>query len=227
MVKGKISQKNAKRVYENLLKKLYHTPTASLCDALDNIGIKGFMSHEIKPILEAVKIVGPAVTIKDVLSEKKVAPTPALKAIDDANPGDIIVRASEGDTKDIALWGGLMGLAAKVKGIEGAVLDGGVRDIVELKEMKFQIFSPSIVPSTSVGRTEVVGVNVPVTCGGVWVSPGDTIVGDSDGVIVIPADKLKTVIEIAEKMDAVEKEEAEELKKGSSLFETIRKYARV
>lgn len=217
----------AKKIVKKLLKKLYNIPTASLCDALDSIGFKGFMSHDIKPNLEGIKIVGPAVTIKDVLSEEKAAPIAALQAIDDANPGDIIVRASEGDTKDIALWGGLMGLAAKTKGIEGAVLDGGVRDIIELKEMEFQIFSPSIVPSTSVGRTKVVGVNVPVTCGGVLVSPGDIIVGDSDGVVVIPADKLKTVIEIAEKMDAVEKEEAEELKKGNSLVETIKKYARV
>lgn len=217
----------AKQTVLKLLLKLYNIPTASLCDALDNIGFKGFMSHDIKPNLEGIKIVGPAVTIKEVLSEEKVAPIAALQAIDDANRGDVIVIASEGDMKDIALWGGLMGLAAKAKGIEGAVLDGGVRDIVELKEMKFQIFSPSIVPSTSVGRTEVVGVNVPVTCGGVLVSPGDIIVGDSDGVVVIPADKLKTVIEIAEKMDAVEKEEAEELKKGNSLVETIKKYARV
>lgn len=217
----------AKQIVRNLLKKLYNIPTASLCDALDNIGFKGFMSHDIKPNLEGIKIVGPAVTIKEVLSEEKVAPIAALQAIDDANRGAVIVIASEGDMKDIALWGGLMGLAAKAKGIEGAVLDGGVRDIIELKEMKFQIFSPSIVPSTSVGRTKVVGVNVPVTCGGVLVSPGDIIVGDSDGVIVIPANKLKTVIEIAEKMDAVEKEEAEELKKGNSLVETIKKYARV
>ncbi len=217
----------AKQIVRNLLKKLYNIPTASLCDALDNIGFKGFMSHDIKPNLEGIKIVGPAVTIKEVLSEEKVAPIAALQAIDDANRGAVIVIASEGDMKDIALWGGLMGLAAKAKGIEGAVLDGGVRDIIELKEMKFQIFSPSIVPSTSVGRTKVVGVNVPVTCGGVLVSPGDIIVGDSDGVIVIPANKLKRVIEIAEKMDAVEKEEAEELKKGNSLVETIKKYARV
>ncbi len=224
---GMVSGKNVKRTDRNSVIKLYNIPTASLCDALDNIGFKGFMSHEIKPSLETIKIVGPAVTIKDVLSEKKVAPMSALRAIDDASPGDIIVRASEEDMKEIALWGGLMGLAAKGRGIEGAVLDGGVRDIAELKEMRFQVFSSSVVPSTSVGRTEVVGVNVPVTCGGVLVSPGDIIVGDPDGVVVIPAGELEMVIGIAEKMDAVEKEEAEDLKKGNSLVETIKKYARV
>ncbi len=215
------------KIDKKLLKKLYNLPTASLCDALDTIGFKGFMEYNIKPIVEGIKIVGPAVTIKDVISDKKEAPLAALQAIDDADPGDVIVRASEGDTKNIALWGGLMGLASKTKKIEGAVLDGGVRDIDELKEMKFQIFAPSIIPSTSVGRTQIKGINVPVTCGGVLVSPGDIIVGDSDGVIVIPADKIEMVIEIAEKMDSIEKKEAEELKKGTPLVETIKKYARI
>lgn len=223
-----VSKKNTQSVDGNLLKRLYKIPTASLCDALDSVNFKkSFMSHEIKPILDGIRIVGPAVTIKDVVSEKKIAPWAALQAVTDANPGDIIVRGSEGNMKDIALWGGLMGLAAKTKKIEGAVLDGGVRDTVELKEMKFQVFSSSTVPSTSVGRTEVVGVNVPITCGGVLVSPGDIIVGDSDGIVVIPLDNLAKIIKIAEKMDAVEKKEAEELRKGHSLIKTIEKYARV
>jgi regulator of RNase E activity RraA len=215
------------QIDKTLLKKLYKLPTASLCDALDSIGFKGFMEHSIKPILEGIKIVGPAVTIKDALSDKKESLMAALQAIDDADPGTVFVRASEGNTKDIALWGGLMGLASKSKKIEGAVLDGGVRDISELKEMKFQIFAPSVIPSTSIGRTKVIGINVPVTCGGVKVSPGDIIVGDSDGVVVIPADELEKVIEIAQKMDSIEKEEAEELRKGASFVETIKKFARV
>ncbi len=93
--------------------------------------------------------------------------------------------------------------------------------------MKFQIFAPSVIPSTSIGRTKVVGINVPVNCGGIIVNPGDIIVGDSDGIVVIPSDKLEKVIDIAQKMDSVEKEEAEELKKGASFVETIKKFARV
>jgi len=216
-----------KRPIEDLLKELHKIPTASLCDALDKIGFTGFMSHEIKPIIDDIKIVGPAVTIKDVLSEKAESPMLALEAIDRAEPGDVIVRGVEGNAKDIALCGGLMATAAKVKGLSGAVLDGGTRDVAEIREVRFQVFSRSIVPSTSIGRTRVVDINVPVHCGGVSVSPGDVIVGDADGVVVIPKEKLETTIKIALEMDRIEKEEAKELKQGKSLVKTIKKYARV
>lgn len=216
-----------KRPAKDLLEKLYDIPTASLCDALDKSGFSGFMSHEVKPIIEDVKIVGPAVTIKEVLSEKAELPTLLLEAIDHAEPGDVIVRGVEGDAKDIALWGGLMATAAKVRGLSGAVVDGGTRDVAEIRQIGFQIFSRSIVPSNSVGRTRVVDINVPIRCGGVPVSPGDAIVGDNDGVVVIPKELLEATITMALEMDKIEKEETEELKQGKSFIETIKKYARV
>jgi regulator of RNase E activity RraA len=202
--------------------------TSSVSDSLNSIGIKGCMSHEFKPLIAGVRMAGPAVTIKDLPTTERVPITSALEAIDKAEPGSVFVRAVEGmDARNIALWGGLMALAAKIKGVAGAVLDGGVRDTAEIKEMGFQIFSRSVSPSTSLGYTRVVATNTPVNCGGILVHPGDFILGDDDGVVVVPRDKAEAVIEEAKRIEEIERKEAEELRKGRGLVETVKKYARV
>ncbi|NWF86766.1 RraA family protein [Candidatus Bathyarchaeota archaeon] len=214
-----------------LLEELWRIPTASLSDALDNLGIRGFMDYDIKLRTADAKIVGFAVTIKDVPSEKKAAPLKALEAIDNAKKGDILVRAIENAEKteicNIGLFGGIMALGCKKKGLAGAVIEGGVRDISECYELKFPVFARSVVPTTSVGRTEVVGVNVPVKCGGVIVEPDDVIVGDLDGVVVIPKEKLNSVVEAARKIDELEKNVAADLMKKAPLTETVKKHSRI
>jgi regulator of RNase E activity RraA len=217
-----------KKSLSKYLKELEKIPTASLSDALDKKGIKGYLSHEVKPVFDTKRIVGRAVTIKDKLTKEVITPFLALEAIDKAQPGDIIVRTVEnGNAKDIALWGGLMSLAAKKKGIKGVVLDGGVRDVLEAKAMSFPIFAKSITPVTSVGRTKVVEFNSSIMIDDVTINPGDIIVGDSDGVVVIPVSLLENVIALAKEIDSLEKQESEELKKGKSIVEVIKKYARV
>lgn len=214
-----------------ILREIEGIPTASLSDALDSLGIKGFMNHTIKPRVNNVRIVGFAVTVKDIISDKGEPPMKALEAIEKAQEGDVFVRAIEGasqeEASNIALFGGIMALGSKMKGLTGAVIDGGVRDVIEYRELGFPVFSRSVIPSTSVGRTEVVGVNVPVKCGDVMVNPGDVIVGDSDGVIVIPRGKLEAVIETAKRIDELEVKVAEELKKGASLTEAVKKHSRI
>jgi len=215
---------------KKLLEELYKVPTASLSDALDAVGFEGFMSHEIRPRVGNVKIVGCAITVKHVLSERKTSPLEALKAIDRASPGDIFVSAiDEANEKaaDIALIGGLMALGAKNRGLTGAVIDGGIRDVAECVRLRFPVYSRSIVPSTTEGRTEVAGVNVPMVCGGVSVHSGDVIVGDDDGVVVIPRGKLRQVVEIAGEMEEAEKKAAEDLRLGRPLLETVKKYSRI
>jgi len=218
-----------KKILDNeLLKSIVSIPTASLSDALDRLGIRGFMSYEIKPLGRFGRIAGPAVTIKDIPTTEKGMPLLAMQAIDSAPKGSIIVRTVEGtDARDIALWGGLMSQAAKVKGIQAAVLDGGARDIIEAEEMKFPIYARSVVPSTSVGRTKVSAINVPIQCGGVAVAPGDIVVGDTDGVVVIRKQKLGEALKLAQEIDDVEKTEVSELRRGSAMSEVIKKYTRV
>lgn len=212
-------------------KSLLKIPTASLSDTLDNIGIRGFMDYTIKPRTLTSKIVGLAITIKDKISNKKVTPFKALEAIEKAQKGSILVRAIEDahveEASNIALFGGIMATASKIKGLGGAVLDGGLRDLDECKALGFPVFSRSVVPTNSVGRTEVVDVNVPIVCGGVLVNPGDIIVGDADGVVVIPRNKLDEVVQQALKIEEVEKKMTADLQKGASALETVRKYSRM
>jgi regulator of RNase E activity RraA len=217
-----------KRLLDDSVKPFVSTPTASLSDALDRLGIRGFMSHEIRPLGKYARIAGPAVTIKDTPATEKMIPLLAIQAIDSALKGSIIVRSVEGtDPRDIGLWGGLMSQAAKVKGIQAAVLDGGSRDLVEAAAMKFPIYARSVVPTTSVGRTKVSAINVPIECGGVTVAPGDVVVADVDGVVVIPKQKLAEVLKLAQEIDKIEKAEVVELRRGHKMTEVIQKYARM
>jgi regulator of RNase E activity RraA len=210
------------------LRSLVGIPTASLSDALDRLEIRGFMSHEIKPLGRYPRIAGPAVTIKDAPTTEKAIPLLAMEAIDSASKGSIIVRSVEGtDARDYALWGGLMSQAAKVKGIQAAILDGGARDLIEAEQMKFRVYARSVVPSTSVGRTRVSAINASIECGGVTVAPGDVIVADPDGVVVIPKQRLTEVLKLAQEIDDVEKAEVVELRKGSSMAEVVKRYARL
>jgi regulator of RNase E activity RraA len=217
-----------KRILDESAKPFLSIPTASLSDALDQLGIRGFMSHEIRPFGRHVRVAGPAVTIKDTPATERVIPLLAMEAIDSAPVGGIIVRSVQGiDARDIGLWGGLMTQSAKVKGIQAAVLDGGSRDLVEAEEMEFSIYARSVVPSTSVGRTKVSAINVPIECGGVTVAPGDIVVADVDGIVVIPQQKLAEVLKLAREIDETEKAEVVELRKGNKMAEVIKKYARM
>lgn len=219
-------------IMENkLFKKLLEIPTTSLSDALDKIGMRGFMDHQIKPRTSELKIVGSAITVKDKLSNRKVTPFKALEAIESAQKGSILMRAIEDasveEASNIALFGGIMAYGSKIKGLHGAVLDGGLRDLAECKSLDFPVFSRSVVPTNSVGRTEVVDINVPIICGGVTVKPGDIIVGNVDGVVVIPREKLEEVVRLALKIEETEKKVTAEIRKGVSVLKIVKKYARM
>ena len=210
------------------IEELRRIPTASLSDALNQIGLNGTLNVPFNLTLESVRIARPAVTILHRYSSKKTVPLKAIEAIDNAQSGSILVIALDGgEAQDIALIGGLMSLAAKVKGLEGAVVCGAVRDLREIKEMRFPVFYRFTSPNTSVGRTEVTDVNIPINYGGVTINPGDIIVGDEDGVIVIPKNVLEEVLEKAKDIEYLEKKEAEEIKKGEPFSQVIKKYSRV
>lgn len=212
---------------EDLRKILYGIPTATLSDVLDTMGFQGCMSYDIRPIVEG-KIVGPALTVGIKKSTIRETPLKTLQLIDEATPGSIIVIGANGyDARDTSLLGGLMATAAKARRVEGFVLDGGVRDVDEIKSLKLPVYARSIIPATIIGRFIVEDVNKPIICSGVQVKPGDIVVGDYDGVVVIPIEILSKVVEKAIEIDRIEKLEAEELKQGRSIIETIKKYTRI
>jgi regulator of RNase E activity RraA len=202
--------------------------TGNIADAVDEVtGHRGFMFHDMKPIFKT-KIVGPAATaiLRPVLKNDKTDyPNYAIQILDEAAPGSVLVYVLE-DGLEIAGIGNLMATAASVRGLAGAVIDGGARDIEEIEAVGFSVFSRSVTPATSVGRYVSVAKQVPVTCAGVLVRPGDYIVGDRDGVVVVPADKVDQVIELTRQYDDKESKMVPIIRQEKSMLKALAKYNR-
>ena len=213
---------------EDLVSGFRKTATASVADAVDKIaGRTGFLPESMKPRINDRKIVGPAVTVLECPTEEFVPPQHALDAIDEAEPGSVIVIATNGTT-DVAVWGGLMTAGAVANRHEAAVLDAGVRDIVEIKrDFDFPVFSRCVSPGTTLGRIKTIASNVEVAIGDVIVRPGDIIVGDVDGVVVVPRQHAEEVLKMAEEIDAREAEQAKLILESGSLRDGLAKYGRI
>lgn len=148
---------------------------------LDHLGKLGAMDTAIGPIAAGMRVVGPAVTsLGSDLTVRRMA-------IDLAQPGDVLVVAA-GGAADYACFGDGTARRMQVKGISGAVIDGAVRDAAGLRALGFPTFARDITPRNFhyPSGIDFGAVNVAVVCGGVLVEPGDLIVGDDDGIVVVP-----------------------------------------
>lgn len=196
---------NIKRAPKELIQGFKGVPVANIADNMNRMFC---MDGKIRPINE-VPLLGPAFTIK-------VRPGDNLmlhKALDLAEPGDILVVDAQGDLTN-SIMGELMVLWARKKGIAGFIIDGAIRDIATLKTMDIPIYAAGVTPAGPYkdGPGEI---NVPITCGGVVVQPGDILVGDEDGIVVInPQDAPELLIKAKAKSAAEHKtmEEIENLK---------------
>ncbi len=202
--------------------------TASVADSVDKIcGRRGYMDHELRPRINEKRIVGPAVTVLEGPTTEFVPPQHALDLIDAAAPGSVMVIAIGGEA-NVAIWGGLMTAGSYARGLAGAVLDGGVRDIYEIRrDYDFPVISRSVSPGTTLGRFKTLGANIPVVCGGIEVHPGDIIVGDADGVVVVPRAQAEAVLGMAQEIDKRELEQARLIVEARSLKEGLAKYGRI
>lgn len=212
----------------DLIARFRKVATASVADAVDKIaGRTGYLDHAIKPRINDRKIVGPAVTVLEGPTDEFVPPQHALDAIDEADAGSVIVIAINGEA-DVAVWGGIMTAGAVANKLEAAVLDGGVRDLVEIKrDYDFPVFARSVSPGTTLGRYKTLAAGVPVPIGRVIVHPGDLIVGDVDGVVVVPHQHAEAVVEMAEDIDRREAEQAKLIVEAGSLRQGLAKYGRI
>jgi regulator of RNase E activity RraA len=213
---------------KEIIDRFMKVATASVADAVDRIsGQRGYMDHMIKPRISEKKIVGPAVTIKEAPTEEFLPPKHALDAIDESEAGSIVVIGIDGEP-NVAVWGGLMAAGAEVNGLAGAVLDGGVRDVIEIRrDSGFQIFARSVSPGTTLGRFKTVSANEPTQCGGITVNPGDLIIGDLDGVVVVPKAHAEEVLKMATEIEEREAEQARLIRETGSLREGLAKYGRI
>jgi 4-hydroxy-4-methyl-2-oxoglutarate aldolase len=155
------------------------------CIFSDVQGRQNTLSSTIKPICPGHKLIGPVVTVQLAHSDLQ----DPLSALDAATPGDIIVVNACAET-ETAVWGGLMGQIAHRRGIAGAIIEGAVRDVDELRDIPFQVFARSIVPRGThtmlSGRRAEIQLNVPIDAGGVIISPGDVVIADDVGVTIVP-----------------------------------------
>jgi len=202
--------------------------TASVADAVDKItSRRGYMDSTIKPRINDRKVVGPAVTILEGPTSEFVPPQHALDAIDESPAGSVIVIATGGEA-NVAVWGGLMTAGAVANGHAGAVLDSAVRDLTEIRrDYDFPVYARSVSPGTTLGRFKTLSSNVPVTCGGIEVHPGDIIVADIDGVVVVPREHAEAVLRMAQEIDARELEQARLIIQAKSLRKGLAKYGRI
>lgn len=202
---------------------------ASVADAVDKVcGKQGYMSSVIKPRINEKRICGPAATVLEAATDEFVPPQHALDLIDEAPEGSVIVISIEGGQPDVAVWGGLMTAGAVANKHAGAVLDGSVRDLVEIRrDYDFPVYARDVSPGTTLGRYKTVASQVPVRVGGIVVHPGDLIVGDVDGVVVVPKEHLNEVLAMSQEIDARELEQAKLIIAERSLRKGLAKYGRI
>jgi regulator of RNase E activity RraA len=212
-----------------LINEFNKVAVASVADAVDKVcGQRGYMASCIKPRINDQRICGPAATVLEAATDEFVPPQHALDLIDEAPRGSVIVISIEGGEPDVAVWGGLMTAGAVANGHAGAVLDGGVRDLVEIRrDYGFPVYARDVSPGTTLGRYKTVASQVPVRVGGIMVHPGDLIVGDVDGVVVVPKAKASEVLKMAQEIDARELEQAKLIIAEKSLRKGLAKYGRI
>lgn len=202
---------------------------ASVADAMEQLyGQRAYMSHRMRPLFPC-KFAGPAVTVlmeKDEHREGSKASQGMLDAIDAAAPGSVYVLVLP-DGADIAGIGGLMATAMRYRGLAGAVIDAGVRDVPQIRRIQFPVFSTGVVPSTSINHYRFRAANVPVMCAGVLVRPGDIVTADEDGVAVVPKEKAAEVLKRAQELDDTEHRMYPFIEKFRSIRQAVEKFGRI
>ena len=187
--------------------------TGPVSDALDK---GGAMDHEMRPWSANARMAGPAFTVQihtaDILM--------VSKALAECPAGHVLVIDGHGE-RNTALWGGLTTLSALRKGLAGVVVDGAIRDLADIRASKLPVFARAVVPNA--GGAQYAGkLQVPVACGGAVVHPGDWLVGDDDGVVVIPASRLEETLEKATRIVEAEKRIAKAIRAGVEVATLLR-----
>jgi regulator of RNase E activity RraA len=214
-----------------LLNGFRKSTVASVADAVDQIvKERGFMSHDMRPRV-AGQIVGRAVTavLRAAPPERATAALSAkhsVAMIDNAKPGEVAIIVVENGL-DVAGLGGLMGTTAKVRGMAGVIIDGGARDIAELRAIDLPTYSRSVVPSSSVGRWASVANNVPVQCAGITVKPGDIIVAGEDGVVRVPKEQAAEVLKRSQEIDDRETKMVPLIREHKTLTKVVEIFNRI
>jgi regulator of RNase E activity RraA len=202
--------------------------TSVLSDCLDQLGLmRQAMPSAIRPLDDALVMVGRARTAA-FMEVYHVPPGSnpyelEIGLIDSLRPGEIPVFACSNPVR-VAPWGELLSTAARVRGAAGALMDGCVRDIKAIRAMRFPVFHGGIAPLDSRGRGKIMAIDVPIECAGVAVQTGDLVMGDADGVVVLPQHAEEAVLRLAFEKVSGERNTLRDLQAGHALATVFARY---
>lgn len=202
---------------------------AVLSDTLDSLGLtQQAMEPFMRPLDDSLQLIGRARTglYMPVYSQPAAGENPyevEIALVDDLKPGEVPVLACGGPTDRIAPWGELLSTASRARGGAGCVTDGLVRDVAQIRQMRFAVFAGGIGPLDTKGRARMVQRDVPVVCAGAAVRSGDLVFGDVDGVVVVPREVEAEVLRLALAKVAGENDTRAALERGEKLADVFKR----
>lgn len=209
----------------DLVARLAALDTPVVSDALDRLAV-GSVVRGVACVSGHARVAGRAVTVRLVPAGDVPPPAPGAaprhlctSAVAAAGPGDVIVVSHPGG--DMAGWGGVLSLAAHRNGIAGTLIDGPCRDVDESRELGYPVFAPSVTPITARGRIAEADWNQPVTFAGREVRPGDLVLADGSGIVILPAEHAEEIVQLAESLAARESAMAADVRAGVPITEVM------
>lgn len=200
-----------------------YSPSCVVADAQERANV---MRSYLKPLTRDARFVGPALTVRLEPGNQ----VDCLDALSVAQDGDVIVVDAAGET-ETSIWGGLMSGLCKMKGVVGAIVDGAIRDTDETRDLGFFILSKAIVPRSThtpvSGRMEPIEINVPIQCAGVLIRPGDLVLADEIGVVVIPIEQAADILEKSRQQADQEEKTRAKIREGKTVEELLAEFGRL
>lgn len=203
-------KKNMPLVDSRLLDELRTQPVATVHEVM---GRRGALDSSVKPITRRMKTCGQALTVSCHTGDNLML----IKAVNMARAGDVIV-ADMGAAKDSGPFGEVLAVECITKGVSGLILSCAVRDSSEIEELGFPVFSSGICVKGTAKAT-LGTINHSICCRGQIVNPGDIVLGDADGVVIIPREEAKEVLKASKERTAKEENIMKRLREGESLFD--------